>query len=101
MRDRAIATHRADLVACDVVSNAIGKSVDTAGARVGAVTFKEAALSAKMSLRVRASTMFPCRATRYSPYRAGPAHLTPVIERCPHIRGVAVRKILTCAHALE
>jgi hypothetical protein len=60
-----------------------------------------AALSAKMSLRVRASTMFPCRATRYSPYRAGPAHLTPVIERCPHIRGVAVRKILTCAHALE
>ena len=40
MRDRAIATHRADLVACDIVSNAIGNSVDTAGARGGAVTFK-------------------------------------------------------------
>ena len=45
--------------------------------------------------------MFSCSATRYSRMRPARAPAS-VIERCPrHIRGVAVRKVLTCAHALE
>src|SRR5512133_1318950 len=102
MRDRAIATHRADLVACDVVSNAIGKSVDTAGARVGAVTFKVGgAVGEDESPGSRVNHVL-VQCYEIFPYGAGHAHLPPVIERCPrHIRGVAVRKVLTFAHALE
>jgi hypothetical protein len=40
MGDCTLATHRADLVAGDVVSNAIGDSVAIASPGVGAVTFK-------------------------------------------------------------
>src|SRR5215217_6209395 len=102
MRDRAIATHRGDLVACDVVSNAIGNSVNTAGARVGAVTFKVGgAVGENQSPGSRVSHVL-VQSYEIFPYRGGPVHQTPVIERCPrHIRGVAVRKVLTCAHALE
>src|SRR5829696_8041591 len=102
MRDRAIASHRADLVACDVVSNAIGESVHIAGARVGAVTFKVGGAVGEDESPGSGVNHVLMQSYEVFPYRAGALNLTPVIECCPrHIRGVAVRKVLTCAHALE
>src|SRR5512133_3252754 len=87
MRDRAIATHRADLVACDVVSNALGTSVATAGARVGAVTFEVGgAVGEDESPGSRVNHVL-VQSYQIFPDGAGPAHLAPIIEGCPrHMR---------------
>src|SRR5215218_11234529 len=102
MRDRAIATHRGDLVACDVISNAIGKSVNTVGAGVGAVSFKVGGAVGEDQFPGSRVNHVLVQSEEIFPYWARALNVTPVIECRPrHIRGVAVRKVLTCPHPLE
>src|SRR6187200_828503 len=99
MRDRAIATHRGDLVVCEVVSNAIGKSVNTVSAGVGAVTFKVGRAGGEDQFPGSRINQVLVQSEEIFPYLARALNVTPIIERRPrHIRGVAVRKVLTGPH---
>jgi hypothetical protein len=85
MRDRAIATHRGHLGVYLIVSNAIGNSVATAGAGVGAVTLKVGdAVSEDQSPGSRVNHVL-VQSNEVFPYSARVLNLTPVIERF-HVR---------------